>query len=136
MTIIVDSDGLIGGLDPNDSHYESSLKINENLVKNHARLLYPATVIAESVTFLQGRLNKPDLAYAILQLIKEGNLEIEVVNAETLQKASELMDLKRSKHNTLFDCIVAVVAKEHNADAIFSFDKFYKSIGFKLASEL
>ena len=41
-----------------------------------------------------------------------------------------------SKKNTLFDCTVAAVAEEYKADAIFSFDKFYKSKGFKLASEL
>ena len=46
------------------------------------------------------------------------------------------MDLKRSKHHTLFDAIVAAVAKKYYADAIFSFDKFYKSKGFKLVSEL
>jgi len=41
-----------------------------------------------------------------------------------------------SKKNTLFDCIVAVTAEENKADAIFSFDKFYKRKGFKLASEI
>lgn len=43
---------------------------------------------------------------------------------------------ERSKHATLFDGIVAAVAEKYQADAIFSFDKFYKRKGFKLASEL
>ncbi len=46
------------------------------------------------------------------------------------------MDFKKSKHNTLFDAVVAATAKKYQADAIFSFDKFYKKQGFKLASEL
>ncbi|MEK9179518.1 MAG: hypothetical protein AAB893_03555, partial [Patescibacteria group bacterium] len=41
-----------------------------------------------------------------------------------------------SKHNTLFDCIIAAVAKEYRADAIFSFDKFYRKLGFKLAEDI
>jgi len=46
------------------------------------------------------------------------------------------MNLKKGKHHTLFDAVVAAVADKYQADAIFSFDKFYKSKGFKLASDL
>ncbi|KKQ66988.1 MAG: hypothetical protein US86_C0002G0105 [Candidatus Daviesbacteria bacterium GW2011_GWA2_38_24] len=93
-------------------------------------------MIAETVTFLQGRLNQPDQAFEIVKLLNKGQLRIESVDGAILQEASLLMDLKSSKHNTLFDAIVAAIAKRHQADAIFSFDRFYKSKGFKLASEL
>ena len=136
MTIIIDSDGLIGSIDPQDIHYLLSSKIHNIFNKKETELIYPATAIAEAVTFLQGRGNKPELAYEILKLIQEDELKIEPVDNYLIQEAVKLMDLKKSKHHTLFDCIVAATAIKYNADAIFSFDKFYKSKGFKLASEL
>ncbi len=136
MIIVVDSDGLIGSLSATDTHYLRSQTILSNLAQKGSKLIYPVTVIAESVTFFQGRLNRPDLANQILQLVKADQLYIESVDGNILQKASSLMDLKASKHNTLFDCIVVVVAQEYKADAIFSYDSFYQKKGFKLASEL
>lgn len=136
MIVVVDSDGLIGSLYPEDSHYEVSQKIQTKFAKFNAQLIYPATAIVETVTFLQGRLNKPKLAQQVLELVNSSELVIESVGSEIILQASGLMDLNSSKHNTLFDCIVAVVAKNYKADAIFSFDKFYEKRGYKLASEL
>lgn len=136
MIIVVDSDGLIGSINSNDFHHKNSLKIIDILRKKQAKLIYPATTIAESVTFLQGRLNKPQLADVVLNLVKENNLAIEPVDSNLLREASLIINLKGGKHNTLFDAIVAAVAQRHKADAIFSFDKFYKSKGFTLASEM
>lgn len=67
-----------------------------------------------------------------------GSPEVEVaeINKQTLIHALNYFSPITSKKNTLFDCIVAAVAEEYKADAIFSFDKFYKKKGFKLASEL
>lgn len=135
MTIIVDSDGLIGSFDPDDTHHQTAKEILIRFGKN-TRIIYPATVLVESITFFQGRLDRPDLASSLLELINRNILEIESINASILQEASIFMNFKSSKHNTLFDAIVAAVAKKYQADAIFSFDKFYKSKGFKLASEL
>lgn len=136
MIIVVDSDGLIGSLNLDDFHYKNCLKIIEGLRKKQARFIYPATTIVESTTFLQGRLNKPELAGVLLSLVKKRSLEIEPVDDKLLREAILLMNVKGGKHNTLFDAIVAATAQLHHADAIFSFDKFYKSKGFTLASDL
>lgn len=136
MTIVVDSDALIGSLNPQDFHYNVSQKILHKLTKKDAKLVYPATVIVETITFLQGRLNQPKLADRIINLVKHNLISIETVDAEVIKRAGEMMDFKRSKHHTLFDCIVAVIAVEIKADAIFSFDRFYEKKGFKLASDL
>jgi len=40
-----------------------------------------------------------------------------------------------SKYNTFFDAIVAAVTKLTKADAIFSFDEWYKKQGFKITDE-
>ena len=136
MIVVVDSDGIIGNLIPQDQHHKISQQILSKLIKKQAKLIYPATVIVETVTFLQGRLNQPKLAAQLLQQVIDNQITIESVDGEIIQKASSFMDFEGSKHNTLFDAIVATVAEENKADAIFSFDKFYKGKGFKLASEL
>ena len=136
MVIIVDSDGLIGSINPTDAHHKTSQKILNALVNKQARLIYPATTIVETVTFLQGRLNSPQLAAEITELATTNAIEIETVDSHILKKAAEYMNFKQTKHNTLFDAIVAAIAHKHKADAIFSFDNFYKKKGFKLASEV
>lgn len=136
MIIIVDSDGLIASLNLDDNHHSSAQKVLAKLVKKEAQLIYPATVIVESVTLLQGRLNKPEFAKLIIQRVNNNLLNIEPVDSKILQQASLLMNFRGSKHHTLFDCIVAVIAEKNNADALFSFDKFYKTKGFRLATEL
>ncbi|MBI2641917.1 type II toxin-antitoxin system VapC family toxin [Candidatus Roizmanbacteria bacterium] len=136
VKIIFDTDGLIGSLSRIDLHYQTSQIILSQLQKSSAELIYPASVIAETVTLLQGRLNQPQLANALIQLLKNNSIMIEPVDNQVLHRAIFFIDVLKSKRNTLFDAIVAAIAEEHKADAIFSFDKFYKKNGFKLAGEL
>lgn len=136
MIVIVDSDGLIGSLNPQDLHHKRTQRILLELLKKNAKFIYPATTIVETVTFLQGRLNSPELANKVVQLVSNNKFIVESVDSEILQRASSLMDFKKSKHNTLFDAVIVTIAQKHQADGIFSFDKFYKKQGFKLASEL
>ena len=133
MNVIVDTDGLIGSLNSKDQHFLNSQQIIHKLVEMKAKLIYPATVLVETVTLFQGRLNMSYLAEQIVKLLNGNQLIIESVNSKILQEATNFMDFKKSKHNTLFDAIVAVIAVRYKADAIFSFDKFYQKKGFKLA---
>lgn len=77
-----------------------------------------------------------DADYGTAVTFTEPGIQVVEVNQETIKTAIKYFSPTTSKKNTLFDCIVAGVAEENKADAIFSFDKFYKSKGFKLASEL
>ncbi|MBI2616720.1 type II toxin-antitoxin system VapC family toxin [Candidatus Gottesmanbacteria bacterium] len=136
VIIIVDSDGFIGSLNTHDFHHKICHTILLKFSEKKAQFIYPATVIIETVTLLQGRLNQPELADQVIQTVKANQIFIEPIDVEILQKASILIDLKRSKHNTLFDAVVASIAKKYDADAIFSFDRFYKRVGFKLAEDM
>lgn len=136
MIIVVDSDGLVGSLNSNDPHYSVASELVEKLVTQGVQFIYPATTLVEATTLLQGRLNRPELAEKLKGFIKDDVFSIEPIDSIVLKQAVSLMSLGASKHHTLFDAVVATVAKKHQADAIFSFDKFYKRKGFKLASEL
>lgn len=136
MIIIVDSDGLIGISHEEDVHYLNSIKLLQKLNQKKAKFIYPATTIAEATTLLQIRLNKLDTANKIISAVKSNLFDIEPVDQIILTNAISFLSSHRNKHATLFDGIVATVAKRYHADAIFSFDKFYKNCGFRLASEL
>lgn len=136
MIVIIDTDGLIASLCSSDLHHETAGKILRVLHEQESKIIYPTTMIVESITLLQGRLNKLTTAKHLLNSVRQGSILIEPVTDVILQKASDLMDFKKTKHNTLFDAVVAAIAEKHHADAIFSFDTFYQKNGFKLASEL
>lgn len=136
MIIVVDSDGLIGISNMEDVHYAQSIKLLQKLKQENAQLIYPATTIAETTAMLQIRLNKQDTANQIIEFVRSGAFWVESVDQTILVMAASFLNQDRSKHATLFDGVVAAIAQRYRADAIFSFDKFYKSKGFKLASEL
>jgi len=136
-TIIVDADGLIALFSKGDAHAEKAIALLQKLVQEEAKILYPATAIAEATTTLQRKLNKPHLAAQIAELIKENKFPIEPVNEDTFNTAVQYFKpVESSKHNTLFDALVAAIAKENNADAIFSFDAWYQKQRFTLVTSL
>ena len=134
--VIVDADAIVAQAYPDDSNHKSATTISGMLNSINAQVIYPATAILEAVTVLQGKLNSGATAYGIASVFMDTNIQVAEVNQETLKNAMKYFSSTTSKKNTLFDCVVAAVAEEYKADAIFSFDKFYKSKNFKLASEL
>lgn len=136
-TIIVDADALIALFNKDDAHAEKAITLLQELVKEEAKILYPSTAIVEATTTLQRKLNQPQLAAEIAHLVKENKFPIEPVNEETLNDAiSYFKPTESSKHNTLFDAVVAAIAKKTNADAVFSFDGWYQKQGLTLVADL
>ena len=102
----------------------------------NAKVIYQASAILEATTVLQGRLNSGATAYGTAVAFTDPNVHVAGINQAILSSAVKHFSPTTSKKNTLFDCIVAAVAEEYEADAIFSFDHFYRSKGFKLAADL
>ena len=90
----------------------------------------------EAVTVLQRRLNSGATAYGTAVVLTDPKVDVAEVSQTTLMGAMDNFSPTTSKKNTLFDCVVLAIAEEKKADAIFSFDHFYKNKGFKLASEI
>ena len=61
---------------------------------------------------------------------------MQAVDHAILTEAGDLFNPNGSKNNTLFDAVVAVIAKRLNAVAIFSFDEWYRKIGLTLTDDL
>ena len=136
LLIVGDADAIIAQTDPQDVHHEKATAVSGALKNKDAQVIYPVTAVLEAATHMQRVLNSTASAYETAVVFSNPNIQIAEVNQDTLKNALNYFSPKTSKKNTLFDCIVAVVAEENKADAIFSFDKFYKGKGFKLASEL
>lgn len=134
--VVVDADAIVAQAYPDDSNHKLAVSLSEMLNKLDAQVIYPASAILEATTVLQGRLNSGATAYDIAVAFSDPNIQIAEVNQTTLGRAIKHFSPTTSKKNTLFDCIVAAIAEEYKADAIFSFDKFYTTHGFKLAKEL
>jgi predicted nucleic acid-binding protein len=136
-TIIVDSDGLIALFHEADVHAQKAIQILEYLSEKGVHILYPATVITETTALFQRRLKQPKLAAKIAQLITDNQLEIIPVDHETISAALAYFKPEAgSSHNTLFDAIVAAIAKKYKAKTVFSFDGWYKSVGLQLAVDI
>ena len=136
LTVVMDADGIIAQHNPDDIHHQEALRITKYLEDNSAKVVYPATAIAEAATHIQRVLSSTSSAYGAAQVLVGSGVQVAEVNKETLSKALGYFSPTTSKKNTLFDCVVMAVADVHAANAIFSFDKLYEKKGFKLASEL
>ena len=134
--VIVDADAIVAQAYPNDSNHGRAVTISDKLNNQGARVIYPSTAILEATTVLQGRLSSGATAYGTASVFVDPNVNVAEVNQKTLTNAINYFSPTTGKKNTLFDCVVMAVADEYKADAIFSFDKVYKSKGYKLASEL
>ncbi len=134
--IIVDADALISFVYVNDANHTRAKAIMQHVVTTEAYILYPTTAICEAVTVLKRKLNAPQDAAAVVKKFQSGDLPIHAVDQEILELAGDLFDPHGSKKNTLFDAVIAAIAKRYKADAIFSFDEWYKKQGFTLASDL
>lgn len=134
--VVVDADAIVAQAYPDDSNHKVAVTISKTLNTLNAQVIYPASAILEATTILQGKLNSGATAYGTAVAFTEPNIQIAEVTQTTLRGAIKHFSPTTSKKNTLFDCIVAAVAEECKADAIFSFDKFYKTKGFTLAGDL
>ena len=136
LIVIVDADAIIAQSYPSDSNHNLAALVSKTLNERNIQVIYPVTAILEATTVLQGRLNSGATAYDMTLTFTDLNIQIAEINQEVLINAQRYFSPTTSKKNTLFDCIVAAVAQKYKADAIFSFDTFYKKQGFKLAQDL
>jgi hypothetical protein len=95
-----------------------------------------ARVIVAADCQIVRKLSNPALAHCMVEQVQKGALVIEEVNREIFDEALALFDPHGSKQNTLLDAIVAVVAEDYQADAVFSFDEWYRTMGLKLVSDI
>lgn len=136
QVVVADTDAIIAQIFLDDAHHQKALILSSRLVKAGALIIFPATCVAEAATTLQRKYSNPHLAAAVLETFSDPKMTVVNIDQAILKEAREFFDPSASKHKTIFDCIVATIAKRYNANAIFSFDSWYTKLGFKLVSDL
>lgn len=136
LIVVGDTDGLIAILHEEDINHKKAVETVTRLITHNAQTVFPLTTIAETITTLIRKLNKPDLAAQVVDRITNGALTIENTDTDMLNEALKVFDPKGSKKRTIFDALVAATAKKLNTDIIFSTDEWYSKLGFTLALNL
>jgi predicted nucleic acid-binding protein len=135
--VIVDSDALIGLINPNDSNHSKCLEVSNYLINNNFGTVVPYLIVLEAATALARvtKINRPDLASEILA----ANSRVEdypVLDENVASLVSESFRNNTSRKNTPFDHYLLALAKKNNIKYVFSFDSFYKKEGLIPAEEL
>jgi len=133
---IGDADGLIAMVSKNDASHEKAREIIKRIVEQEEQLLFPATAVTEAITTLQVRLQNPELAKLVAEAVTTSKITIVPVDAEILKIAVALYNPSGSRKNTMFDATIAATANKYNTKTIFSFDGWYRKIGFTLLGDL
>ena len=137
MLDIADADALVAHAYPMHKSHNRIEMIIDRLIEQNSHILFPATAVCEAVTVLQRKLQKPRSAQFLVEQVKSGIFPLLTVDREIVKEAIKLFNPKKdSPGNTLFDAIVATIAIQHQADAIFGFDRWYKEVGLRLAEDL
>jgi predicted nucleic acid-binding protein len=95
-------------------------------------LLYPVTAVVEAVTVIQRVYGDGSLAKEIARVFRGDNRVVNVGEDIYEMAVNEYFEYVKSKKKTLFDCLVAAVAKKYGVKTIFSFDRFYQKVGYEL----
>ena len=134
--VIGDADAIVALSSKGDANHEKAKRILEELDTIEADVLFPISAICEATTAIQRKLNSPEAAEYVIEQVQAEHFYVQAIEREVLFEALKLFHPHGSKKNTLFDALVAATAKRLNADAIFSFDEWYRKIGLTLAGDL
>lgn len=136
MIVVGDADVLIALAIKKDSLHLRANAISQKLDADNVQVIFPNTAIAEAITTLLRKHSNPKLAGYLAKQYAENIFRVEYVGEDIMKAAVNIFNPVSSKQNTFFDALVAGTAKSLNADAIFSFDTWYKKLGFSLAGDL
>jgi len=134
--VVVDSDAIFAIYNPNDPLNKQATQTLQQLIAQGFALIYPTSVLFEVISLFQRVLPTPTVTKSLIEMIKNDQLPIHVVDIDTLKESASLFDPSGSKKNTLVDCSVVIVAKKIKAGGVFAYDEFYTKQGLKLAEDL
>lgn len=134
--VVVDSDAIFALYNPNDPLNVKATRTFEQLAQEGFKLVYPSSVIFETISLFQRVLPTPTVTKKLADMIQNDSLVVHTIDEELLKASLTIFNPGGSKKNTLIDCSVAAVARKIKAAGVFSYDSFYTKLGLKLAEKL
>lgn len=135
-SVVVDSDSIFAIYNPNDPLNTKATQTLQQLITQGFQLVYPTAVLFEIISLFQRVLPTPIVTTKLIDMIKNDQFLIHVVDIEILKESVAIFKPAGSKKNTLIDCSVIAVAKKIKANGVFAYDEFYTKQGLKLAEDL
>lgn len=135
-TVVVDSDAIFAIFNPNDPLNSQAKKTYQQLIVRGYQLIHPTSVLFEVVSLFQRVLPNQTVTTKLVEMIKNDQILIYVIDEDTLKESASLFEPSGSKKNTLIDCSVATIAKKIKAHGVFSYDRFFIKQDLKLAENL
>lgn len=123
-------------INPNDPLNTQAIQTFQKLITQGFKLIYPTSVLFEVVSLFQRVLSTPTVTIKLIEIIKNDQLLVHIIDADTLKESAAIFNPAGSKKNTLVDCSVVAIAKKINADGVFAYDSFYIKQGLKPAEDL
>lgn len=136
LVIITDADAIVALANENDGNHGRAKEISIKLETLNARVFTPVTALAEALTVLKRKLKKANLVEDLIEQCKNGMIPLVAVDEHIVPIALSYFDPDSSKKDTFFDSIIAAMAKIYKAEAIFSFDQWYKKQGLNMTGDL
>jgi predicted nucleic acid-binding protein len=134
MTVLVDTDALIGLADTADRHYQASTRLAHALIERQATIFIVPTTLAEFALVASGKIGMR-ATQQIVDVLLRSYTGVDI-DQPLVAGAKSRYDVQTSKEHSLFDCFVMEAAHRLAADCIFSYDKGYRQNGFTLIQDL
>lgn len=134
--VVVDSDAIFAIYNPNDPLNSRATKTFQQLIAQGFALIYPTSVLFEVISLFQRVLPTPTVTTKLIDMIKNDQLLVHVIDSDTLKESAALFNPSASKKNTLIDCSIVIIANKIKAGGVFAYDSFYTKQGLKLAENL
>src|SRR6266545_96948 len=134
MTVLVDTDALIGLADVADRHYEQSTRLAHALIQRQATIFILPTTLAEFALVASGKIGMR-ATQLIVDVLLRSYTGVDI-DQTVVAGAKTRYAVQTSKEHSLFDCFVMEAAQRLAADCIFSYDKGYRQNGFTLIQDL
>lgn len=131
MRVFVDTDAFVALNDPQDVLHRKAITLSKALAKRRVDLLTASNILLEATTLISQKVNHQQ-AVKFLDNLIDGEIPIVYVDEGLIEKGAAIFKKQTSKNVGLSDCVSAAVMQEFRVKDIFSFDKQFAKIGFKL----
>lgn len=132
MTILVDTDTLIGLTIASDVHHLRVVELYKALPPD-ATLYVLSDTLCEFATLATIKVGRANAQRAVADIVNSHVLV--TLEPQSALEAVHIYQGQTSKEHSLFDCAVMAAATFLSADCIFSFDKGYTQNGYTLIED-
>lgn len=131
----IDTDVLVAINDKSDALHQKANKTWQALaLKAEQYSVYTSTnVLLETLTIVSQRLGKKK-AIQLLEELRSGAFIVIHPSEETVLEAEKIFCQIKSKNISYADCLSFAIMREQKMKLVFSFDRDFKKMGFKLLS--